>query len=1166
MQTSLLGLGIALILALVTALVGPLFVDWGHYRASFEREASRMAGLPVRIGGAIDVRILPTPIIVLGDVEAGSRAAPVFGARTARAELSLGSLMRGELRAAVLTLEGPDISLGLDANGQVVARNVAPGADLDRVSIDQIVVTGGTLALEDATSHARTTLENLSFDGEMRALAGALKGGGAFRVAGANYKFRLATSRSEGPLRLHVNLDPVDVPLSFETDGTLTFEAGTPHYEGSLIVSRLAGVQLANGQTIASDPWRLSTKIKADVHSAVMEQVEVQYGPDERSVRMAGAAEMTFGKTPNFSGTLSARQMDLDRAMTQFDATNRLPLAALRGLTESLGDLVQPPMPVLLNLSVDAVTLSGGTLQAVRGDIRFDDGWNIENFEFRAPGYTQVAVSGQIGATPSGAEFSGPVSVDAADPRALLTWLEGFERTRAAIGPLKLRGEVTAGADRLMIDRVHAEADRKSYEGRLGYTYPHAGHAAQLDAAMSASEFDIDAAIAFFNAAFSGTSFERPGEITLAADLGRTKLGGVEATAVKAGIRVDGTGLRIEKLSIGDFGGATINASGQIDISAIPPRGALTLSVGAQKIDGVAALVRKFSPDTADALLRYAARLAPATIESSIKIDPPPANGSGATVGRLAMDGRLGGLQLTMGGDITGTIDKWNESAVKLTAKIGSDDDALLAALGIDQVFGASKRPAALVVAANGTLAGDFRIESKLTGEGLDAGANGKLGFSGNSVSGALVASLNVADLRGLRRDPSALPAALKGNVALNAGTVTLDNIVGTVGGATVRGKIVRDAGGTYSGNIDADRIDAPAFVAAIIGMPAAAKPGEWPAQAFAAGPLAGLRGKIVVDAGESALLPSMNVRKLHGVIGFSPAEIAFDQITGVVGGGALTGKLNFSNRPSGLAARGEIKLANADADAVIRDPGSQPLRGKLSSQVEFEGAGSTPASLIGALRGTGTVTLDKARLPSLDGDAINVAIRAVERGSPVTPQRISDVVSRVMDGGSFSVSSVTAPFEVAAGRVRLGKTSVPRQTADLSVFGSLDLVDRTLDAHMVMTGNGPGTSEKSRPEISVALKGPLDAPRRTIDVSPLVGWLTLQAVDREAKKLEEAEREAKRRERINAELEERMKRAAPATPPEAATPANPSGINASGNERPKASGIETAPLAPIAQ
>ena len=48
MQTTLLGIGIAIIAALVAALVGPIFVDWGQYRAVIEAEAARVVGVPVR--------------------------------------------------------------------------------------------------------------------------------------------------------------------------------------------------------------------------------------------------------------------------------------------------------------------------------------------------------------------------------------------------------------------------------------------------------------------------------------------------------------------------------------------------------------------------------------------------------------------------------------------------------------------------------------------------------------------------------------------------------------------------------------------------------------------------------------------------------------------------------------------------------------------------------------------------------------------------------------------------------------------------------------------------------------------------------------------------------------------------------------------------------------
>ena len=55
MQTTLLIIAIALILALVAALVGPAFVNWNNHRGFFETEASRLIGL-----GPVSDRLLPS--------------------------------------------------------------------------------------------------------------------------------------------------------------------------------------------------------------------------------------------------------------------------------------------------------------------------------------------------------------------------------------------------------------------------------------------------------------------------------------------------------------------------------------------------------------------------------------------------------------------------------------------------------------------------------------------------------------------------------------------------------------------------------------------------------------------------------------------------------------------------------------------------------------------------------------------------------------------------------------------------------------------------------------------------------------------------------------------------------------------------------------------------
>jgi uncharacterized protein involved in outer membrane biogenesis len=71
-QTTLLGIAFAIILALLAALLAPFFVDWTQFRPVFEAEASRVVGLPVRVTGAIDARILPSPSLTLHGLESGA--------------------------------------------------------------------------------------------------------------------------------------------------------------------------------------------------------------------------------------------------------------------------------------------------------------------------------------------------------------------------------------------------------------------------------------------------------------------------------------------------------------------------------------------------------------------------------------------------------------------------------------------------------------------------------------------------------------------------------------------------------------------------------------------------------------------------------------------------------------------------------------------------------------------------------------------------------------------------------------------------------------------------------------------------------------------------------------------------------------------------------------
>ena len=143
MQTTLLGLAIALIIALLAALVGPFFIDWNQFRPQFEAEATRIIGAPVRVGGNLDARLLPTPSLRLRSVVVGG-ANDLGKVRADKldVEFSLGDLMRGQWRATELSINGMALDLGLDREGRIDWPASTGSFSLGSLSIDRLNLTG----------------------------------------------------------------------------------------------------------------------------------------------------------------------------------------------------------------------------------------------------------------------------------------------------------------------------------------------------------------------------------------------------------------------------------------------------------------------------------------------------------------------------------------------------------------------------------------------------------------------------------------------------------------------------------------------------------------------------------------------------------------------------------------------------------------------------------------------------------------------------------------------------------------------------------------------------------------------------------------------------------------------------------------------------------------
>jgi large subunit ribosomal protein L24 len=157
-------------------------------------------------------------------------------------------------------------------------------------------------------------------------------------------------------------------------------------------------------------------------------------------------------------------------------------------------------------------------------------------------------------------------------------------------------------------------------------------------------------------------------------------------------------------------------------------------------------------------------------------------------------------------------------------------------------------------------------------------------------------------------------------------------------------------------------------------------------------------------------------------------------------------------------------------------------------------------------LSGSGSLTLESARISGLDPRAFEVAIRASDTGEATDDVKLRQIVERALSAGSLSVASTQIPFNIKDGRLRVGATTLDAGGARAIVSGGYDIAADQTDIRAALTSTTAG-SATSRPEIQLFAVGSPDALDRTVDVAALSSWLAVRAIDRETRRLDSIER-----------------------------------------------------------
>lgn len=273
----LIPLGLAILLG-ATVLALPGFVASSTHRGTIEALASSLTGRQVRINGKLSLALLPAPQLVADRVTITGPDDETIQARTLTLDISLPSLLRGQLHATNLTLISPQIDLPWPLRGGSAAVTPPPWLAALHAQIQNGAITLGQVHLDDVNASVVTGA----------ASAITVSGTGMTQGRSLSLTFTLAGTDATGIAPLRVDASSGDVSAQFlgavNSASEVTGELGlnTPHV-------------------------MVNAELDANANALTATTLQIEAG----AARLTGTAQLRFLRpAPQLTATLTGQNLD----------------------------------------------------------------------------------------------------------------------------------------------------------------------------------------------------------------------------------------------------------------------------------------------------------------------------------------------------------------------------------------------------------------------------------------------------------------------------------------------------------------------------------------------------------------------------------------------------------------------------------------------------------------------------------------------------------------------------------------------------------------------------------------------------------------------------------------------------------------------------------------
>ncbi len=1136
----LVAIAVILIAILASLFAAPHVIDWNGYRGVIEEEATRLLGRDVRVGGSVNVRLLPTPTfsveqIRIADTEANS-GEPFFRADMISGKLAIAPLLRGALQANEIVLKKPLLHLVYDAQGRGNWANVRGNASRlpfmpTDVALQSVRIEGGILAINGADRTERLRLEAIDGEFSAAALDGPYRFRGLFGLEGNRRELRLSTTRPEadGSVRFKAGLKHLYTGAAYTFDARAVDLGSNPRIEGELTAQVPLPQFSPQGVTPAKSdeaPVEVKAALSADTRLVKLANLTLAFERMGRPQILTGEAEFDLGDATNVRAALAAKWLDIDQLIgagpvlpgqaSPTDATHG-PVSGLITLATRLNGFLPEQGQASLVLDVEQANLGAEPVSGLRLVLSGRGGeTNIQELRIGLPGGARADLKGLMTGNGEETAFNGDIVLRGASLARFLTWSTagGFGLDAARDGRFAMRAKLSAAPGGVVAKEFVGELAGTIVQGEVGYTW---GARRQVSILVEGPLVDLRPLMPTVPA---GGKSPLLGYLSAGAALGPVSKDLDAVYRVRAGqlilptatyqdasadIELRNGRVRIEQLRLSTDTGLTVDVEGDMPTAATQPRGSMRGVVSARDVSALTALVDFLAVpvDMLPAKTGWGA-LVPAKLAGSVTFGL-------ATDAPLSVmaDGDLAATHVRLKADFGKGVAAARTAPLDLSASLRGADaervaEALLGLKPLEPTVGTAA--AEIVIDATGTPDQGLVVLGTWSGEASSIGYRGRVATRGSatgavptpqlSLTGDIIAE--AADGRSLRRFWRAaprlafdgMPTTLRARIDSSGESLRVEAIKGMIGTIAVGGDIIVSTigdGQRLTGALELSRVDLPTVLAALAQPEPATgrRPATtWPETRFALDAFAKvdtkLEGELSISADRVQMSTDVGIEAARFVFGFGPNRAEIRDFEGRSGGGLWAGGVKFEQATDGTtAATLSIRLNNGQlATMTAGDSAPATVSGLLSGSLVMSGRGISAQDLAGSLTGRGTVTVGDFTVSSLTPVLLSDALDAALKGP--ADALIASLRKRlnepVPSAASIGFPGRTLPIAIARGIASVPPVVLETPAGRSVVSMALDLATLDLSGVTRVEAVAKSTSSASWSP-TIAVPGSTPAP-----------------------------------------------------------------------------------------